>query len=124
MVLKILVADDEFANLETLGAALEAAGHRVLRAGDGADALRILTSQTPDVVVCDEEMPVIAGSQLVDAMRATSRLSRIPVILMTAPPGGASSVEGTTLVSMVKKPVMVPQLLALIEQLHRDAVRE
>ena len=41
-MLTVLVADDEFAVLEVLSMALEGEGHRVLKAGDGADALRIL----------------------------------------------------------------------------------
>lgn len=118
MVLKILVADDEFADLDALGAALEAAGHRVLRAGDGADALRILTQQTPDIVVCDEIMPALTGAQLVQVMKANSRLAQIPVIVMAHALG--QLVDGAT---VVHKPVIVPQLLALIEQLHQDALR-
>jgi CheY-like chemotaxis protein len=122
VVLKILVADDEFANLESLCSALEGAGHRVLKAGDGADALRIMTNQPCDIVVCDEDMPVIAGPQLVEAMKAITRLERIPVIMMaeTFARGRAPFAAGATI---VRKPVMLPQLLALIEQVHRDAIR-
>ncbi len=80
--MNVLVADDDFANLETLSSALVSAGHRVLRAGDGGDALRILTKQLCDVVVCDDDMPVLDGPQLVGAMQATARLAGIPVIVM------------------------------------------
>lgn len=112
----MLVADDDFANLETLSSALVAAGHRVLRAGDGGDALRILTNQPCDVVVCDDEMPVLDGAQLVTAMQATSRLAGIPVIVMVdaVNPRGASF-EGALVIA---RPVRVPQLLALVEQLR------
>src|SRR5690349_7384131 len=81
-MLTVLVADDEFAVLEVLSMALEGEGHRILKAGDGADALRLLASQPCDVVVCDENMPVMNGHQLIAAMRAEPRLSDIPVIMM------------------------------------------
>ncbi len=112
-VLTVLVADDDFANLEAISSGLMAAGHRVLRAGDGADALRILTNQRCDVVVCDEEMPILDGAQLVGAMQATARLADIPVIVMVSQ-GRPSLTSAAT----IAKPVMVPQLLALVEQVR------
>jgi len=114
--LNVLVADDDFANLETLSSALVAAGHRVLRAGDGGDALRILTNQRCDVVVCDDEMPVLDGAQLVTAMQATARLAGIPVIVMVdAVTPRVASLEGA---QVIARPVRIPQLLALVEQLR------
>lgn len=117
-MLNVLVADDDFANLETLSSALVSAGHRVLRAGDGGDALRILTNQACDVVVCDDEMPVLDGAQLVGAMQATTRLAGIPVIVMVDVfKPRAVSLDGALLIA---KPVMVPQLLALVEQFGKS----
>lgn len=81
-MLTVLVADDEFAVLEVLSMALEGEGHRVLKAGDGADALRILVGQACDVVVVDEMMPMMSGHQLLEAMRADPRLAQLPVIMM------------------------------------------
>jgi two-component system sensor histidine kinase/response regulator len=114
-MLTVLIADDEFAVLEVLSMALEGEGYRVLKAGDGADALRILVGQPCDVVVCDEVMPVMSGSQLIYAMLAEPRLAEIPVILMvdvfrrsqTLPDPG---------VQLLSKPVMLPQLFALVEE--------
>jgi CheY-like chemotaxis protein len=80
-MLTILVADDEFAVLEVVSLALEGEGHRVLKAGDGADALRLLSHHACDVVICDEQMPVMNGHQLVEAIRAEPRLAPTPVIM-------------------------------------------
>ena len=115
-MLTVLVADDEFAVLEVLCMALEGEGHRVLKAGDGADALRILVSQPCDVVVCDEVMPVMSGSQLVGAMRADPRLATIPVIMMVDAFGRAK-VPLDPDVHVVPKPIMLPQLFGLVDQL-------
>ena len=92
-MLTVLVADDEFAVLEVLSMALEGEGHRVLKAGDGADALRILSTQPCDVVVCDEKMPVMSGRQLIDAMHAEPRLARFPVIMMAESWGRAAPAD-------------------------------
>jgi two-component system, sensor histidine kinase and response regulator len=114
-MLTVLVADDEFAVLEVLSMSLEGEGHRVLKAGDGADALRILVSQPCDVVVCDEVMPMMNGSQLVYALRADPRLADLPVIMMVdafGRPTGPLDPE----VSIIAKPVMLPQLFELVAQ--------
>jgi two-component system, OmpR family, phosphate regulon response regulator PhoB len=118
-VLTILVADDEFANLEIISAALQAEGHRVLRAGDGIDALRILATHTVDVVVCDELMRGLGGPQLVDAMLAEPRYRSIPVIMMVEPFGRRAPLM--TRATIVHKPVLIPQLLAMVDQVHREA---
>ena len=81
-MLTVLVADDEFAVLEVLAMTLESEGHRVLKAGDGADALRILSSQPVDVLVCDDAMPMMDGQGLIAVMRHEVRLADIPVILL------------------------------------------
>lgn len=114
-MLTVLVADDEFAVLEVLAMSLEAEGHRVLKAGDGADALRILVSQPCDVVVCDELMPLMNGRQLLAAMRADPRLVDLPVILLVErfgahAPGDAG---GAT---VLDKPVMLSVLAREVER--------
>jgi CheY-like chemotaxis protein len=81
----VLLADDDFAALEGLAKVIEAAGHRVIRAGDGIDAFRIATSQRVDIVVCDEHMPRMSGSELISAMRAHARLANLPAILLEKP---------------------------------------
>jgi two-component system sensor histidine kinase/response regulator len=115
-MLTILVADDEFAVLEVLSMALESEGHRVLKAGDGADALRVLVSQPCDLLLCDESMPVMTGSQLVHAMRADPKLAGVPVILMAdvfrRP---AASLDG---IQVLPKPIMLPQLYALVDEVR------
>ena len=114
-MLTILVADDEFAVLEVLSMALEGEGYRVFKAGDGADALRILVSRQCDVLVCDETMPVMGGAQLINAVRADPRLAQIPVILMVDQHGHASSAVALD-VLIVPKPVMLPQLFAAVAE--------
>ncbi|MBA2539491.1 MAG: response regulator [Deltaproteobacteria bacterium] len=121
-MLNVLVADGDFANLEALSSALLAAGHRVLKAGDGADAWRILSSHTCDIVVCNEEMPCLSGSQLLDAIRANTRLSAIPVIMLVdVYSSRPKQLEGA---SVIAKPVLLPQLLALVEQVRRGMTGE
>lgn len=115
-MLTVLVADDEFAVLEVLSMALEGEGHRVLKAGDGADALRLLVSQPCDVVVVDERMPVMNGHQLIEAMLAEPRLAKVPVILMAESWGTAPlpAIDGAVVLG---KPVRLGELFQYVERL-------
>lgn len=81
----VLLADADFRALETLARALEQAGHRVIRAGDGIDAFRLVSSQKVDAVVAAEQMPGMSGPALIAAIRAEKRLARIPTILLAVP---------------------------------------
>lgn len=114
-MLTLLVADDEFAVLEVISMALEGEGHRVLKAGDGADALRILSHQSCDVVICDERMPVMNGHQLIDAIRAEPRLAQTPIVMMAETWGRAMPVIAGVLV--LGKPIMLAELFAEVERL-------
>ena len=120
-VFTILVAEDEFALLEVLTMALEGEGHRVLKAGDGADALRILTSQPCDVIVCDENMPVMNGHQLIAAVRVEPRLNTIPIILMADTWGRPLPVVEDAVV--LGKPILLAELFAHVERLGSKSRR-
>jgi len=120
-VLTVLVADDEFAVLEVLSIALESEGFVVLKAGDGADALRILAGHRCDLVVVDELMPVLNGYQLIEAMRAEPRFATLPIIMMADTWGRPRpEIEG---VVVLDKPILLADLFARIEELARPAAK-
>ncbi|QWV95318.1 response regulator [Geomonas oryzisoli] len=79
----VLVAEDSITSRTLLKNILESAGYAVRTAVDGADALSQLKTQACDVVISDIEMPRMDGFQLTAAIRADSRLSTLPVILVT-----------------------------------------
>jgi CheY-like chemotaxis protein len=113
-MLTLLVADDEFAVLEVLSMALEGEGYRVLKAGDGADAFRILSHQPCDVVICDESMPMMNGHQLIAAIRAEPRLAGLPIILMADTWGRPLPEVADAIV--IGKPILLSELFAHVEQ--------
>ncbi len=80
----ILVVDDRAINREFLSALLCYAGHEVLQATDGADALECVRAQRPDLVITDVMMPTMSGSDFVLLLRANRETADIPVIFFTA----------------------------------------
>jgi CheY-like chemotaxis protein len=82
----ILVVDDELTIVETIVELLTWDGHRVQAASNGVRALLLLELERPDIVLLDFMMPLKDGVETLRAMRASDRLSSIPVIFMTAAP--------------------------------------
>jgi PAS domain S-box-containing protein len=80
--LNILVVDDDNLVLANVAAMLEDLGHRVIAVGSGARAIEEFES-TPgiDLVITDQAMPVMMGTQLIEILRA--RRPSLPVILAT-----------------------------------------
>jgi CheY-like chemotaxis protein len=74
--------DDDSLVLANVAAMLEDLGHRVIAVGSGARAIEEVESTAViDVVITDQAMPVMTGTQLIEVLRA--RRPELPVILAT-----------------------------------------
>ena len=82
--LTVLVADDHFDTRIVLRHYLEAMGHRVLEAANGAEALEVVRATRPDALVLDIQMPVLDGIQVMRILRADPDLARLPVLALSA----------------------------------------
>jgi len=78
----ILVVDDDCSALESLAEVLQNEGYVVLRAKSGAEALEVLSSENPDLVLTDLRMRDVNGMKVLEAVRSAQK--DIPVIVMTA----------------------------------------
>jgi len=79
---QVLIVDDEANVRKVLGAMLEQAGYLSLRAASAEEALDLLRSQDPDLVLTDLRMPGMGGINLLDRVRR--EFPEIPVVLLTA----------------------------------------
>ena len=78
----ILVVEDDPHLKDALVSALETAGHAVLAAGDGGEALELLEDASVDLVVTDVQMAPVDGRELLRSLRR--RHPQLPVVMMTA----------------------------------------
>jgi len=82
---KILVVEDSFIVRELQRCVLESAGHDVVTASDGREALDALTKDEEiELVVTDLEMPRLGGLDLTRAIRADQHRSSLPVVMVTS----------------------------------------
>jgi CheY-like chemotaxis protein len=83
MMASILVVDDEPAIRRLIRLTL-GAEHHVAEAGDGAEALRLLVRERPDVVLLDVAMPIMDGLEVCRAARAEPSLDGLGIIVVSA----------------------------------------
>jgi CheY-like chemotaxis protein len=82
--IRVLVVDDEPANLDLLVAVLEPAGFSVLKAAGGQEGIDIAKSEIPNLILLDLMMPRVTGFDVVEALRADETTRSIPVMVLTA----------------------------------------
>jgi PAS domain S-box-containing protein len=81
---RVLVVDDERANLDLLEALLTPAGFGVIRAGGGQEGIDLARSEMPNLILLDLMMPVLTGFDVVEALRAEEATRSIPIMVLTA----------------------------------------
>ncbi len=80
----VLIVDDKPENLDAFEAVLEPLGHRVVRAGTSAEALRLLLREDFAVVLLDVRMPGTDGVETAKLIKARIRSRSTPIIFITA----------------------------------------
>jgi CheY-like chemotaxis protein len=80
----ILVADDAQEILEQCEALLTAAGYQVLLALDGAEAMRLIREEHPDLVVLDLLMPRMTGFDVLRELRQDERIKDTIVLAISS----------------------------------------
>lgn len=111
----ILVVDDERPLRNLLAQVFADSGHRVLLAVNGRQALDLLRSQRPDIVIADVMMPEINGVELCKRIKETPATAGIPVILMSA--ASAASGRQAPADAFLGKPFDLEDVEALVERL-------
>jgi two-component system cell cycle response regulator len=81
---RILVIEDNPANLELMRYVLGAFGHTVIAAIDGEEGIAAARREHPDLVVCDLQLPGIDGFEVVRRLNADPAFARVPLIAVTA----------------------------------------
>jgi CheY-like chemotaxis protein len=80
---KIVLADDDPDLLEGLALRCRSLNLDVRTARDGVTALKMITTDVPDVACIDVSMPGVEGLVLCDLLRMDERFSSLPLIVLT-----------------------------------------
>jgi two-component system phosphate regulon response regulator PhoB len=81
---RILVVDDNPDVRLALATILEDAGHDIIEAEDGEQVFDIAIGEKPELILLDVMMPRVSGFDALAALKADTRTSQVPVIMVTA----------------------------------------
>jgi DNA-binding response OmpR family regulator len=111
----VLIVEDDEAISDSIAYALERAGYRTLRAGDGGQGLRLFRQQRPDLVILDLMLPQVDGWRVAEEVRRED--PRVPVIVCSARTSEFDRVHGLEMGAddYVTKPFSMKELLARVQ---------
>ena len=81
---KVLIVDDNLDSITILRSILETNGYAVQSAQSGREALDLLKTNRPDVILLDVMMPEMSGLEVLERIKSAHETSKIPVIMVTA----------------------------------------
>ena len=116
---RVLLVEDNDLNREMLSRRLTRAGLTIIPARDGQEALDLMRSEQPAVVLMDMNLPVLDGWTACRQARADENISHIPIIALTAHAMESDRQQALEAGcdDYATKPVDFPDLLLKIEKL-------
>jgi DNA-binding response OmpR family regulator len=119
MAYKVLIADDEPNIVISLEFLMKREGHEVSIARDGQQALELIRSLHPDLVLLDVMMPFKYGLEILQAVRADEEIAATKILLLTAKGRETDVAKGMALGAdaYMTKPFSTRELAARVRQL-------
>ena len=114
-----MVIDDDEAILRIVKKILTNEFYEVVEVSNGKDGLNQVFEHPPDLILVDYEMPGINGIDFIKKLKANSRVSKIPVIMLTATQAEETEIDAFTMGAddWISKPIQKARLLARIKRL-------
>ena len=116
----VLLVDDDKNFRRVTAYALEESGFEVSTAAQGAEALGVLSESSPDVILCDLNMPVMDGITFIKEVKKTD-CKHVPVLVLTteSQPHMKTAGKDAGAAGWLVKPFREAQLLAVIKKFVR-----
>jgi len=113
---RVLVVDDQAANLRVVGMLLTRQGYEVTAAASGEEALALYAEDPPDLILLDMMMPGMDGFEVLLALRTHDTPLRVPVVFVTAAHDRDLLLRAfeAGVVDYVTKPFLPEELLARV----------
>ncbi|MFY0641854.1 response regulator [Bermanella sp. WJH001] len=115
---KILAVDDSASMRQMVSFTLKGAGHDVIEASDGVEALNFAKGQGVDLVLSDVNMPNMNGIELCRNLRELPSYKFTPILMLTTESAGDKKMEGKSAgaTGWIVKPFNPDQLLTTIKK--------
>jgi CheY-like chemotaxis protein len=111
---KILIVDDEDDVITFLKTLFEKEGYETVTAVNGAEALRAVESENPDLITLDLQMPKNTGTDFYRKLHRDKTHSQIPVVVVSGLPGRHLAIPRP--VAVFDKPIDQEELLRVVRE--------
>lgn len=124
--MRILVIEDNPANLELMTYLLNAFGHTTTTATDGEEGVEAALRIMPDLILCDMAMPRLDGYGVAMRLKKYRRLEGIPLIAVTASAmvGDRDKVLASGFDGYITKPITPETFVAEVESYRKEPGRQ
>lgn len=112
----VLIIEDDKSIRDSLAQLLEFEGYNVTGAANGQEGLDCLQGLEPCMILLDLMMPIMDGWQFSSQVKADPKLSRIPLVLISADGNIHQKAQQVQALGYLKKPINVDRLLGTIKQ--------
>jgi CheY-like chemotaxis protein len=125
MTARLLIIEDNPVSLRQTVLLLEGRGYDVLTAEDPTRGMALIRQQRPDLVICDLQLPVMNGFELLQLLQQDPTCGGIPLLAVTAfsSPGDESRALAAGFRGYMRKPIQLQDFLRQIEQLIPPGLR-
>lgn len=125
MAAHILIIEDNRASLDLVDYLLKASGYATFTARDGRTGLAIANERHPNLIVCDLQMPLMDGYEVMRRLKKEPALARVPVIAVTAfsMPGDHANALSAGFDGYIAKPIDPETFVATIERFLPPGLR-
>ena len=118
---RVLLVDDDTANLEVLSDLLRSEGYTVVCARNGAEAMACLGNAQPDVVMLDYVMPTMDGATMAKKLKDDAATRRIAIVMTSGLPEEMVRPRCLVYDAFLQKPYEVEQALRTLDAVTRPA---
>jgi CheY-like chemotaxis protein len=125
MAARVLLVEDNPANLTLMQYLLQASGYITLTATDGSQGVAVATRESPDVILMDLQLPVMNGYEAARLVKEVPALQGVPIIAVTAfaMVGDRDKILARGFDGYIAKPITPERFVAEVEGFIPSALR-
>lgn len=114
----VLTVDDSKTIRDMVSFTLKEAGFQVIEAEDGQKALTVVSSQKPDLIITDLNMPNMDGLTLIQKLREIDQFKTTPILMLTTEQGDDKKSQGRTVgaTGWIVKPFAPDKLIQVVNK--------
>jgi DNA-binding response OmpR family regulator len=115
----ILLVEDEEDLINIVGSVFGEEGYEVKKTLSAEEALQLCQTYKPDLIICDVKMAELDGFDMLEKLKTSEKLKKIPFIFLTALDTSAEKKKGLRLGAdaYITKPFDIDELVKIVERL-------